>query len=87
MRLEFMASTIDDRGQTEELGDKQIGLNYLHRVAKMVDGEVDQTLNQWYWGVKRQRQYLMIDAYLAHRNEWKEAIQGTLQKVQEWEAA
>jgi hypothetical protein len=71
--------------KTEQLGDKQIGLTYLHDVANLVGGEVDQSLKQWSWGVKQQGQYLTIDSYLTRRNEWKEVIQSTLQKIQERE--
>jgi hypothetical protein len=72
-------------GHAELLGDKQIGLNYLHDVASLVGGEVDQSRAEWVWGVRQQGRYLMIDSYLTRRNEWKEVIQGTLQKFQERE--
>lgn len=71
--------------KTEQLGKAQLGLNYLHDVASLVGGEVDQTLKQWSWGVKQQGRPLMVDSYLTHRKEWKEVIQSTLQKVQERE--
>lgn len=71
--------------KTEQLGEKQTGINYLHDIANLVGGEVDQSPKEWSWGVKRQGQYLMIDVYLTHRKEWKAVIQGTLQKIQERE--
>lgn len=73
--------------KTEQLGEKQIGINYLHDIANLVGGKVDQSLKEWGWGVKRQGQYLLIDAYLSHRSEWKAVIQGTLQRIQEHEEA
>jgi hypothetical protein len=71
--------------KAEQLGERQLGLSYLHNVASLVGGEVDQTLKPWSWGVKQQGRSLMVDSYLTHRKEWKDVIQSTLQKIQERE--
>jgi hypothetical protein len=73
--------------KTEQLGDKQIGSNYLEELANLMKAEVDKNCKAWSWGVKRQGQYLMIDDYLARRQQWEALIQSTLQKIQEREEA
>ena len=71
--------------KTEELGDRQIGIDYLKSLAKLVDGKLDTRLNHWYWGVKKRGQYMMIDEYLKHKAEWKELIGNTLRRIWEFE--
>lgn len=71
----------------DRLGGKQIGLTYLKDLAVLVGGELDASLKEWSWGVKRYRQYIMVDDYLAHSSQWKGLIQKTLQAFQQAEDA
>ncbi len=69
--------------KTEELGDRQIGVDYLKSLAEIVEGQFDDSLTYWYWSVKRDGQYILIDEYLKHKSAWKELIENTLKRI--WE--
>lgn len=71
----------------DRLGGKQIGLSYLKDLALLIGGELDTSLSEWVWGVKRHRQYIKVDDYLAHGSEWQRLIQKTLQAFQQAEDA
>lgn len=71
--------------KTEELGDRQIGIDYLQSLAKIVGGKVDTRHNHWYWSVKKSEQYIMVDEYLEHQAEWKELIGNTLRRIWDFE--
>lgn len=71
----------------DRLGGKQIGLSYLKDLALLVGGELDTSLSEWVWGVKRHGHYIMLDDYLAHGSEWRRLIQKTLQAFQQAEDA
>ncbi|MDC8450960.1 MAG: hypothetical protein LV473_21760 [Nitrospira sp.] len=72
---------------TDRLGGKQIGLSYLKDLALLVGGELDTSLSEWVWGVKRHQQYMKVDDYLTHSSEWRRLIQKTLQTFQQAEDA
>ena len=67
--------------KTEELGDKQIGIDYLKNLAKIVNGKVDESYKEWQWCVKRNRKFISISEYLKFQNEWSELISKTLDKI------
>jgi hypothetical protein len=68
--------------KTAQLGDEKIGVEYLQNLAALMQADVDKDTKQWSWSVKRNKQFIMIDQYLAHRTQWQELIRGTLQKIQ-----
>jgi hypothetical protein len=73
--------------KTAQLGDEKIGVEYLHNLAALMQADVDKDTKQWSWSVKRNKQFIMIDQYLAHRTQWQELIRSTLQKIQSVEDA
>jgi hypothetical protein len=73
--------------KTAQLGDEKIGTEYLHNLAALMNAGVDKDSKPWSWSVKRNKQYIMIDEYLARRIQWQELIRNTLQKIQTLEDA
>ena len=71
--------------KTEEIGDKQIGIDYLKRVANIVGGDYTDHYSQWNWCVKRNEKYINITEYLSIQKEWKEVISETLDRINEAE--
>lgn len=67
--------------KTEELGDKQIGVEYLKNLAKIVNGKFDDSYKEWQWCVKRNGKYINIIEYLKITTEWIRLISGTLDKI------
>jgi len=68
--------------KTEELGNRQIGIDYLKELARLVGGELDDKPKPWSWGIKRNGKYLMVDEYLASRDQWKQLMERTLEQIQ-----
>lgn len=71
--------------KTEELGDKQIGVDYLKELAKIVDGKFDNTYKEWNWCVKRNGHYLNVTEYMKVQDKWIELISKTLDKTNKLE--
>ncbi len=71
--------------KTEELGDKQIGVEYLERLARIVGGNLDKTYSEWQWCVKKNNKYLGIKQYLEVKNQWFEIIGKTMDKINKLE--
>jgi len=71
--------------KTEEIGDKQIGIDYLKAIARTVDGDFTDQYKQWSWCVKKNGKYINISDYLAIQKEWKEIISKTLDRINELE--
>lgn len=87
-------ASIQDDGQvwfygivhkTEELGDKQIGINYLKELAEAINGQFVDSYKEWYWCVKKSGKYINITDYLKIQNEWKNIISEALDKINEFE--
>lgn len=71
--------------KTGEAGDKNIGIDYLKKLAKMTDGQFFDGYKSWNWCVKKNGAYPMISDYLAKEQEWKDAIDQVLMQVQRME--
>jgi len=67
--------------KTEELGDKQIGIDYLKKLAQIVNGKFDNSYKEWQWCVKRDGKYISVLDYLKIQKEWIELISETLDKI------
>ncbi|MBC8214342.1 MAG: hypothetical protein H8E71_06870 [Candidatus Marinimicrobia bacterium] len=67
--------------KTEELGDKQIGVEYLNNLAKIVNGKFDDSYKKWQWCVKRNEKFINITEYLQITTEWIKLISETLDKI------
>lgn len=67
--------------KTGELGDREIGVRYLDRVANMVHGEVDTSYKEWFWCVKIAGKYPVITVFLNAKTEWKQIIEDTLKAI------
>ncbi len=67
--------------KTEEIGDKQIGVDYLRKLAKLVKGQFVDSLSEWHWCVKRNGKYINITEYLKVQTDWIKLISDTLTKI------
>ena len=69
--------------KTEEVGNRQIGIEYLKKLGQLVNGQFYDQCSQWHWCVARGGNEIHISEYLAVKDQWKELIQTTLNKIQE----
>lgn len=83
-------ASIQDDGQvwfyglvnkTEEAGDSSVGVNYLKKLASLIDGEFVDSTTKWSWSVKKEGQYAQIGEYLRHAEKWIGLIKDTLEKI------
>lgn len=70
---------------TELIGDKQIGIDYLKRLAEMIGGEFFDLYTEWHWCVKRNGKYINIIEYLKIQRGWINLISDTLDKINKLE--
>ncbi|MFT4668038.1 MAG: hypothetical protein ACI8YQ_001816 [Polaribacter sp.] len=68
--------------KTEEIGEKQVGIDYLKRRATIVDGDFTDQYKQWSWCVKKNGKYINISEYLTVQKEWEEIISKTLDRIE-----
>jgi hypothetical protein len=73
--------------KTEEIGDKQLGIDYLKKLAIIVKATLDDSKKEWYWAVKRDGKYLKITEYMGSKKEWINQISRTLEAIGEIEEA
>jgi hypothetical protein len=73
--------------KTEEIGDKQLGIDYLKKLATIVNASIDDSKKEWYWAVKRAGKYLKITEYMGSKKEWINQISRTLEAIGEIEEA
>ena len=73
--------------KTEEIGDKQLGIDYLKKLAEIVKATLDDSKKEWYWAVKRDGKYLKITEYMESKKEWINQISRTLEAIGEIEEA
>ena len=71
--------------KTEEIGDKQIGIEYLKSLGKEIGGKLDDSYKEWNWCVKRDGKYINIVEYLKKKQSWLEIISNTLEKIDQLE--
>ena len=67
--------------KTEEIGDKQIGINYLKNLASIVNGKLDDHYKEWQWCVKKDGNYINITEYLKNKLAWQKLISDTLDEI------
>jgi len=67
---------------TNEIGNKQIGIDYLKNLAFSLNADFDDKYkSEWSWCVKKNGKYVNIIEYLNKKEEWKKNISDTLQKI------
>lgn len=72
--------------RTAELGHKEIGMEYLHKLASLVGGFVDDSTNIFSWSVRQKdRKYFPIQAYLKHEDAWISLMAETIKRIREVE--
>lgn len=71
--------------KTGEIGDKNIGINYLKELASITKGKVETKYKEWSWSVKRNGKYINIVEYLWIKDEWVKLIEETMNKINETE--
>ena len=70
---------------TEEIGNIEIGLKYLTKLANLVNGEVDKSYSKWRWCVKRRGEYIGVSEYVRYEEEWIELISKTIDDIRNQE--
>jgi len=71
--------------KTEEIGDKQIGIDYLKKIAETIKGKVVSKHEKWGWAIKRNGKYINVIEYLKIKEEWKKIISETMDKIEKLE--
>ena len=72
--------------RSAELGHKEIGMEYLQKLALLVAGFVDDTTNIFSWSVRQKnRKYFPIQTYLEHEEAWVSLIAETIMRFREAE--
>ncbi len=66
---------------TNAIGNKQIGIDYLKNLATLLNANFDDSYNEWQWCVKRNGKYVSIVEYLNKKDEWKRLIIDTFDKI------
>ena len=69
--------------KTEQLGNRQIGIDYLKELSQIVDGQFDDSYRPWNWCVRRSGQYIVVDEYLRRRSDWKNLMENLMERIQE----
>lgn len=72
--------------KTEELGDKNIGIEYLKNVAEIIDGKFRDDFSMWSWCVKKNDSYPNIQDFLSNKEEWKKEIDTVLDRIKKIES-
>ncbi|MDP3916158.1 MAG: hypothetical protein Q8R96_20710 [Bacteroidota bacterium] len=67
--------------KTEEIGDKQIGIDYLKKLAIIINATINTNYKEWHWGVKRNDKYISLKEYLDFQDEWSKLISDTLESI------
>lgn len=82
-RIQFYAIVT----KTREIGDESIGIDYLKRLANMINGQFfDKYENDWSWGVRKNGEYPSIKEFLSKKMEWKSHIEETLDRIKRIES-
>ncbi len=71
--------------RTGEAGDRQIGIDYLKGMAKIINGEYCDYYSEWFLCAKKNGDYASILEYLRVKEAWKELIRDTLEKIKRLE--
>ncbi len=71
--------------KTEEIGSRQIGIDYLKKLAVIVNGEYYDKYKQWFWCVKRSGKYIQLENYMKCSSEWKSLISQTMDEIRKLE--
>lgn len=71
--------------RTEDLGDKQIGIDYLKALASAIGGKFYDSYSTWQWCVKKNGKYVNIIEYLEIKEKWIKIISDTLDKINRFE--
>ena len=69
--------------KTEELGDRQIGVDYLRNLAGILRATLDDNFKDWSWAIKKGGRHLPVSEYLSVKNEWLSLIARTLERIDE----
>jgi hypothetical protein len=63
------------------IGNKQIGVDYLKKLATLLNANFDDSYKEWQWCIKRNGKYLSVIEYLNKKDDWKKIIIDTLDKI------
>ncbi|MCK5786347.1 MAG: hypothetical protein KAH54_07300 [Candidatus Sabulitectum sp.] len=71
--------------KTEEMGNRKIGIDYLKKLAVIVNGEYYDKYKQWFWCVKRSGKYIQLVNYMKRSSDWKLLISQTMDEIRKVE--
>lgn len=71
--------------KTNEIGAKHIGIDYLKKLANIVNASFDDSTSEWFWSVKRKGKYLNIIEFLNHKENWTKLISETIETIDKFE--
>ena len=72
--------------KTNEIGAKHIGIDYLKKLAGIVNASFDDSNNEWFWSVKRKGRYLNVVEYINYQTSWIRLISETLEAIDKFES-
>jgi hypothetical protein len=67
--------------KTETAGKREVGLDYLKKLAELVGGDFYSKGDPWNWGVRKNGKYIRIDEYLKIKDKWKALMMSTLEAI------
>lgn len=79
----FNLASVQDNGEiwfyglvtkTDELGNRQIGIDYLQNLAKASGGDFYDGYKEFYWGVKKDGKLINVSDLLLVKNRWKDLM-------------
>jgi len=71
--------------KTAEIGNRQIGVEYLSNLARLVGGTFQDRFNEWSWCVQIDDTYPTIGRFLDKKKEWQDLIETTLEEIKKTE--
>lgn len=69
--------------RTQDLGDQNIGIEYLSRMAKKLNAQIHDRCTKWQWSIKNNGNYINIVEYLDIKEYWNDMISIVLEKLNE----
>ncbi|MFU8861628.1 MAG: hypothetical protein ACNA8K_14515 [Cyclonatronaceae bacterium] len=67
--------------KTGELGDRNIGISYLKKLAEISGGKYFDGHGEWSWGIRINGKSPQISELLQHEDQWYELIVETMDKM------
>ncbi len=70
---------------TNAVGDKNIGIDYLKKLASMLDGQFFDGYSRSLWCIKKNGTFPLVSDYLANQQVWEDAIHQVIEQIKRME--